>query len=813
MQFRKVLLAAVAAGMLAGCVRSSSGPTSLPSQEPTASPIFQATETAATPLPSPTPWPTVTPTTAPTAAIQAADRAFFLGDWDSAMTLYQDATERSADQLEQALGLYGQARLHLLQNDPSRALNVLRELIENYPFSPQLPEAHYFLGRTFDQLQRYEESALAYEVYLVGRPNVLDQFVYELAGDAHLKAGNPEAAQLAYEQALSADQLAPADALQLKLAGAERQQDLDIDALSRLRSLNELSVNDFILAESNYIQAEILIGQSDLESAAALYQQNVANYPVAHFSFLSLQALDFHGIPVDEFDRGLVLYFAGELGSAISAFERFLSTAPAEHDGAAHHYQALALRQIGSTDRAAAEWQTLVDTHPPEDPYWMAAWDELGYTQWAFQDEPAAAVETFSGFVDAQPEHAAAVEFLAAAAWVAERDGQLQVAIDLWRKIDLDYPIDPGAYRAAFLVGIGEYRLGNFPAALDSFRRASQIASAPGDQAAAFYWIGKSEAALGFSEAAASTWQQTASLDPTGYYSERALDLLLERDPFDPPQTYDFVVDWNAERAQAEDWIKATFGLDQGIELSGLGALQDDPRLIRGTAYWHLGEFERARLEVEALRQAISFDPAGNYRLSSYLLELGMYRTAIFSARQVLNLAGMDDAQTLGAPAYFNHVRFGLYFQELVLVHAQDAGIHPLLIYSLMRQESLFEGFVRSSAGARGLMQILPTTGQQIANNLGWPTNYESGDLYRPFINVAFGVDYLDDQFSSLDENPYAALAAYNAGPGNAGAWIELSPDDPDLFLEIVRFSETRNYIRGVYEIFSLYRRIYDRTP
>jgi soluble lytic murein transglycosylase len=59
----------------------------------------------------------------------------------------------------------------------------------------------------------------------------------------------------------------------------------------------------------------------------------------------------------------------------------------------------------------------------------------------------------------------------------------------------------------------------------------------------------------------------------------------------------------------------------------------------------------------------------------------------------------------------------------------------------------------------------------------------------------------------------YAALAAYNGGPGNAIAWKELANGDPDLFLEVVRFEETRNYIRGISEIFSLYRRIYDRTP
>ncbi len=59
--------------------------------------------------------------------------------------------------------------------------------------------------------------------------------------------------------------------------------------------------------------------------------------------------------------------------------------------------------------------------------------------------------------------------------------------------------------------------------------------------------------------------------------------------------------------------------------------------------------------------------------------------------------------------------------------------------------------------------------------------------------------------------NMYAALAAYNGGPGNAQAWLSQAPDDPDLFLEIIRYAETRDYIRGVYELFCIYRLLYDR--
>ena len=59
----------------------------------------------------------------------------------------------------------------------------------------------------------------------------------------------------------------------------------------------------------------------------------------------------------------------------------------------------------------------------------------------------------------------------------------------------------------------------------------------------------------------------------------------------------------------------------------------------------------------------------------------------------------------------------------------------------------------------------------------------------------------------------FTPLAAYNAGPGNASIWFELADGDQDLFLEIIRFRETRNYIRGIYELFTIYRNLYPNPP
>jgi soluble lytic murein transglycosylase len=117
-----------------------------------------------------------------------------------------------------------------------------------------------------------------------------------------------------------------------------------------------------------------------------------------------------------------------------------------------------------------------------------------------------------------------------------------------------------------------------------------------------------------------------------------------------------------------------------------------------------------------------------------------------------------------------------------------------------------------SSAGACGLMQIMPSTGASISEQMGWPPDYTSDSLYSPSVSVRMGTYYLNNNRHVLGNDLYAALAAYNAGPGNAAIWQSLAPNDPDLLLEVIRYQETRNYIRGIYEFYSTYRSIYSPT-
>lgn len=138
---------------------------------------------------------------------------------------------------------------------------------------------------------------------------------------------------------------------------------------------------------------------------------------------------------------------------------------------------------------------------------------------------------------------------------------------------------------------------------------------------------------------------------------------------------------------------------------------------------------------------------------------------------------------------------------------AQQLNLNPLLALGLMRQESRFQPKILSSAGAVGLMQVLPETGEWIGTQIG----LKKFNLENPSDNIRFGTWYLDYTHRTYDNDSSLAIASYNAGPGNVATWLkERKTEDPDEFLASIPFSETRNYVTAVLENHWNYLRLYD---
>ncbi|RLD04797.1 MAG: hypothetical protein DRI56_10600 [Chloroflexota bacterium] len=765
--------------------------------------------------PTSTPRPTPTPVTSPIKSALAGDVAFFYGDWETALSEYQQTFETSPNSQEKSAALLGLGKTYYQLQKYPEALNNLRMLLTSYSDSAIAAEAQFALARTYTALNRHLEAASAYEAYLSYNSGVIDAYVQEQRGDAYTAAGKHLIAIEAYQAAIAADSLQDDVDLRLKMGRAYFALEDYATAVVLYEEAYAKTNNDYLKASADYLLGQAFTALERPSQAQAAYQDAVENYPLSYDAYLSLIELIEAGHQVSELDRGLVDYFAGQYGLASEAFDRYISQVRTgditEGDPAtAYYYKGFALRAQGDAESALWAWDRVIDGYP-EHTYWDNAWEYKAYTQWAYLDRYSHAVQTLTGFVDKSPYHARAAEFLFDAARVEELTKDYDAAISLWDRLISEYPTSDYANQSLFLIGITHYRVGAYQQALEIFTRYVAAAQTSEELAQAYFWLGKTHHAAGEDLSAQSAWNNAVNIDITGYYSERARDLLQGREAFIAPLDYDLSYDAETKRQEAEDWMRSTFVIPPATNLSGLGMLAEDARLIRGAEFWNLGLYDEARLEFEDLRNEVSYDPISSYRLANYLSELGLYRSAIFAARQVLNAANMDDAATMNAPLYFNYIRFGSYYRDLIIPTAQKYNFSPLFLFSVVRQESLFEGFVHSSAGARGLMQIMPGTGEDLARKAGWPPNYTADDLYRPKVSVNLGTAYLDSQRRYFDGDIYTALAAYNAGAGNALIWAEVSNDDPDLFLETVRFSETRRYIKGIKEIFAIYRRLYGR--
>jgi soluble lytic murein transglycosylase len=143
-----------------------------------------------------------------------------------------------------------------------------------------------------------------------------------------------------------------------------------------------------------------------------------------------------------------------------------------------------------------------------------------------------------------------------------------------------------------------------------------------------------------------------------------------------------------------------------------------------------------------------------------------------------------------------------LRHEDVIRQQADEKGVDAALIAAVIYTESRFRDQT-SSAGARGLMQITPAAADTIAKN-SEATTFELEDLGDPEINIRYGTFLLREHLERYDGDEAAALAAYNAGPGNADEW-----GGAELTVEDIEFPETRAYVEEVLEKKHEYRREY----
>lgn len=132
-----------------------------------------------------------------------------------------------------------------------------------------------------------------------------------------------------------------------------------------------------------------------------------------------------------------------------------------------------------------------------------------------------------------------------------------------------------------------------------------------------------------------------------------------------------------------------------------------------------------------------------------------------------------------------------------VAAAARFSGVPGELVYGVIRQESLYRSDAVSSAGARGLMQMLPETARRTARQWKQPTP-QTQDLFDPRTNVLLGAAHLRELIDRFNGQTIVALAGYNAGPGASARWLPARPIESDIWIENIPYNETRNYVQRI---------------
>ena len=279
------------------------------------------------------------------------------------------------------------------------------------------------------------------------------------------------------------------------------------------------------------------------------------------------------------------------------------------------------------------------------------------------------------------------------------------------------------------------------------------------------YWSGRALEAMGRSVEAAQ-WYGIAADSPSAFYGQLAAGRLgqpvLATLPADPPP-------------------------DPAFASSELG------RIIQ--ALHQIGQDRRTELFFRAATDASNGDPRTVRAIADLALDLGLPNMAVHATKQLI---------------FDNVVLYDTGYPVIDLSTA-DPRVEDALIHAIIRRESEFNLDAVSPAGARGLMQLMPTTATGVANQLG--IAHSLGRLTTDARhNIRLGSTFLADMLDRFDGSYPLAIAAYNAGPGRVDDWLATlgDPRAPSIdaidWVESIPIYETRNYVMRVLEDVQIYR-------
>jgi peptidoglycan lytic transglycosylase len=361
----------------------------------------------------------------------------------------------------------------------------------------------------------------------------------------------------------------------------------------------------------------------------------------------------------------------------------------------------------------------------------------------------------------------------------------------VFRELAQKFPKHRYAERAAWKAGWAAYRSRSFDDAIKFFETAAAAFPRADYRPAWLYWSGRSRDQLNDTATANERYRLVVADYRNSYYGRLAATLLTtRRQPVLPSTPASGVtglatVKVPPTEALMRDLTALQLYDDALREVQYAQRVWGDSPPLQATTAWirnRQGQGLRAQERFNAVRGAI---------------------TLMRRAYPQFLAAGGEDL-----PPDVLQIIYPLDYWPLIQKYSKMHALDPYLITALMAQESTFTAEIRSSANARGLMQLMPSTGRIYARKLGM-RSFSTASLLQPETNVRLGTQYFKDLVDRFGGVHYA-LAGYNAGEHRVARWLTEAPGLPaDEFIDNIPFPETQNYVKRILGTAEDYRRLY----
>jgi soluble lytic murein transglycosylase-like protein/TolA-binding protein len=638
------------------------------------------------------------------------------------------------------------------RGDDERALPIFAALVTDYP---ALADYHLaFVGQLSLRLGRTEAAAAVFTRLLRDYPQSVQAPAAALElGKLLGRAGRIDEARAQLERALAAPDAGTALGARLALADLDADRGDVVAAYAEFMTVRRSTVGS-------------MLGRTAKQRVLALRQQHPELAPAG------TARLDEARLLLAERDYAAADAMATDILAQPDGIE------PAE----AARVHADVLYGQGQTAAALVALREVADDYPRSAAA-PAALFRLASLLWN-RDDDAAALRCFDEFRQRYPENRQAPGALYAIGRIHQGAGHTTLAISALTDLVQHYPESPLSTEARWRIGWIHYLAADWPAAATGFSLLARHTQGR-EHDEATYWYARTLEHAGRLAAARQSYQGVIDADPTGYYSLWAQGRLTS----------------SAPDLQALLTPIAITSAPVALDLAAPAPLADGFHLQRAHELQATGIYSLARGELAAVERDHHDDP------STLRYLLGAYQSVDgFSA--ALRLARRLDDRTGLSPSERERLLYPLAFWTTVQREAETEAVDPLLVMAVMRQESLFDPEARSTANARGLMQLLPATARRIAGEDH--SSDDEDDLTQPDVNIHLGVRYLRALLDDFNGDPLKAVAAYNAGEGAVRKWErQFAHLEADEFVESITFRETRDYVKRVLANYGKYRSLY----